>query len=135
MAPAEITVELLYSPEARRIDQVHLKLTEGGTVAEALAASSWFDMATFSMPVGIWGRKVALSEPLLPWPERGPERSSPPALPSPWGKAAQGPPPPTRLDQRLDAVALKGPSQSQAGRSLSESACQRGPLSCCNCWQ
>jgi putative ubiquitin-RnfH superfamily antitoxin RatB of RatAB toxin-antitoxin module len=64
MAPAEITVELLYSPEARRIDQVHLKLTEGGTVAEALAASSWFDMATFSMPVGIWGRKVALSEPL-----------------------------------------------------------------------
>jgi putative ubiquitin-RnfH superfamily antitoxin RatB of RatAB toxin-antitoxin module len=64
MAPDEVTVEVLYSPEARRVDRVRLELTEGGTVADALAASSWFDMDTFSKSVGIWGRKVALSEPL-----------------------------------------------------------------------
>jgi putative ubiquitin-RnfH superfamily antitoxin RatB of RatAB toxin-antitoxin module len=64
MAPAEFTVELLHSPEARRVDHLNLTLREGATVADALAASAWFDMAAFAMPVGIWGRKVLLSEAL-----------------------------------------------------------------------
>jgi putative ubiquitin-RnfH superfamily antitoxin RatB of RatAB toxin-antitoxin module len=64
MAPAEFTVELLHSPEARRVDHLSLTLSQGATVADALSASAWFDMSVFSMAVGIWGRKVALNEPL-----------------------------------------------------------------------
>jgi putative ubiquitin-RnfH superfamily antitoxin RatB of RatAB toxin-antitoxin module len=64
MAPAEFTVELLYSPEARRVDHLRLTLHQGATVGDALAASAWFDMSAFELAVGIWGRKVALGDPL-----------------------------------------------------------------------
>ena len=64
MAPAEFKVELLHSPEARRVKQLSLTLREGATVADALAASHWFHMGTFDLPVGIWGHKVSLNEPL-----------------------------------------------------------------------
>jgi len=64
MAHAEFSVNVLHSPEARRVDQLRLTLQDGATVADALAATAWFDMAVFAMHVGIWGRKVALSEPL-----------------------------------------------------------------------
>jgi putative ubiquitin-RnfH superfamily antitoxin RatB of RatAB toxin-antitoxin module len=64
MAPAEFTVEVLHSPEPRRVDQLRVVLQEGATVADALEASAWFDLSAFSLSVGVWGRKVALSEPL-----------------------------------------------------------------------
>ncbi len=61
-------IEVVYSPSARIVDTVELRLEEGSTVAQALRASGLeqrhpnIDLVT--SPVGVWGRLCAGSEPL-----------------------------------------------------------------------
>ena len=59
-------IEVVYSPSARIVDAVELRLEEGSTVAQALRASGLeqrhpnIDMV--ASPVGVWGRLCAGSE-------------------------------------------------------------------------
>jgi len=62
MAPVEFEVELIHSPAPREVRRLSLKLQDGASVQDALAASAWFHMPDFALGVGIWGRKVALDE-------------------------------------------------------------------------
>lgn len=62
MAPVEMVVEVVHSPAARQVQHTRLSLPHGATVGDALAACGWFDMPGFDGTVGIWGRKVPLTE-------------------------------------------------------------------------
>ncbi len=70
MAPAEcealatVSVELVYSPQARQVVAKQLVLRAGATVADALAASNWFPHGLGDLGVGIWGRKTTLDTPV-----------------------------------------------------------------------
>ena len=64
MAPVEFELELIHSPAPREVRRLCLKLHEGDRVQDALSSSGWFHMPDFALAVGIWGRKVALDEPV-----------------------------------------------------------------------
>ena len=63
MAPdepaASVTVSVAYSPRAGEVDEVHLRLEAGATVADALRRSGLAarhpGLAIDALPVGIWG--------------------------------------------------------------------------------
>lgn len=54
-----VTLDLVYSPQARQVVHRQLTLPEGATVADALAASTWFPHGLGELAVGIWGRKTS----------------------------------------------------------------------------
>jgi uncharacterized protein len=61
----QIRVSVLFSPSAREVREWVLDLHGGTTVLQALQASGLareFDLR--SAPVGVWGRKARLSQPL-----------------------------------------------------------------------
>jgi len=59
MDPDELRVSVVFSPRAREVDEIELRLPAGATVADALAASGMqarhpqIDLSV--LPVGIWG--------------------------------------------------------------------------------
>ena len=63
-------VTLAYSPAPRQVEEIHLDLPQGSTVAQALAASGWLELfpALKGLPqgdsettVGVWGQKAGLN--------------------------------------------------------------------------
>lgn len=68
MSAAGITVTVVYAPAQRQVRTVTLSMTSGGSVQAAIAASGlaaeFPGMATGIGHVGVWGRKVALTQPL-----------------------------------------------------------------------
>jgi putative ubiquitin-RnfH superfamily antitoxin RatB of RatAB toxin-antitoxin module len=64
--PIRITV--LFSPVAREVREWSVCLNSGATVLEALQASGlptdYAELDLRSAPVGVWGRKARLSQPL-----------------------------------------------------------------------
>jgi len=56
---ARLSVSVAYSPRAGEVDEVHLKLEPGATVADALRASGlqarYPGTALDALPVGVWG--------------------------------------------------------------------------------
>jgi putative ubiquitin-RnfH superfamily antitoxin RatB of RatAB toxin-antitoxin module len=65
MDPAELSVELFWSPARGELREQRLSLPAGSTLREALVASLWFEPAGIeTLTVGIWGRMVALDTPL-----------------------------------------------------------------------
>jgi putative ubiquitin-RnfH superfamily antitoxin RatB of RatAB toxin-antitoxin module len=62
MAPAELAITLVRSPEAERIERMSLRLAAPATVGDALRHAGW-GVAEGEM-LGLWGRKVGLDEPL-----------------------------------------------------------------------
>jgi uncharacterized protein len=65
-AALTIAVTVAYSPAAGEVERVTLQLPSGSTVAQALSASGLLQRypEAAALPVGIWGRKQALDEPL-----------------------------------------------------------------------
>ena len=63
-----LRVEVAYSPAPRQVDVVQIELPEGSTVLHALRASRVLErhpeIDLSVNRVGVWGRAVALSEPL-----------------------------------------------------------------------
>ena len=69
MAPDEsLNVSVTYSPRAREVDEVSLRLAPGATVADALRDSGLQtrhpEVAIDSLPVGIWGALCDRTDPL-----------------------------------------------------------------------
>ena len=61
-----LNVMVAYSPAAGQVEQVLLALPAGSTAGDALQASGLFQRhpQAVGLPVGVWGRKQALDEPL-----------------------------------------------------------------------
>jgi putative ubiquitin-RnfH superfamily antitoxin RatB of RatAB toxin-antitoxin module len=58
-----LQVSVVFSPNARLVQEVQLSLPAGSNVLQALAASGlWAPLAKTDPTVGIWGRKVALDQ-------------------------------------------------------------------------
>ncbi|WP_416761717.1 RnfH family protein [Roseateles sp. So40a] len=68
MAPADLTVDVCWSPAPGTLRECHLSLPAGSTLRDALVASTWFDAAgperLGGLQVGIWGRAQPLDAPL-----------------------------------------------------------------------
>ena len=63
MAPAELHIEVVYSPAAGVTNQVVLRLPPGSTVQRALDAA-WPELAMQGLAVGVWGKLCALHDTL-----------------------------------------------------------------------
>ncbi len=63
MAPAELSVEVVYSPAPGVTHQAVLQLPQGSTVQAALAAA-YPGLALPGLTVGVWGRVCALGDAL-----------------------------------------------------------------------
>jgi putative ubiquitin-RnfH superfamily antitoxin RatB of RatAB toxin-antitoxin module len=65
---AHIQVSVVYSPAARQVREINVLLKVGGTVLQALQASTMLDSFLESHPesteLGVWGRKVDLCQSL-----------------------------------------------------------------------
>ncbi|TBO32421.1 RnfH family protein [Aquabacterium lacunae] len=59
-ARSNLTVVLVYSPQARDLKCRTLPLPADSTVGDALKASGWFSQGFEGLAVGIWGRKTPL---------------------------------------------------------------------------
>lgn len=61
MGPAELSIELVYSPAPAQVRTLALHLVAGATVQAALDASGWSAAwpEIASLDCGIWGRRVA----------------------------------------------------------------------------
>jgi uncharacterized protein len=65
MVPAELAVELIWSPVRGEWRRLTLQLPEGSTVVEALRASQWFNEADLqALKTGIWSKLRPLDTPL-----------------------------------------------------------------------
>ncbi|WP_431048039.1 RnfH family protein [Roseateles sp. L2-2] len=65
MAPAELAIELFWSPAQGELREQRLTLPDGSTVRDALTASAWFEPARIAtLTAGIWGRSASLDTPL-----------------------------------------------------------------------
>ncbi|WP_423598926.1 RnfH family protein [Roseateles sp. MS654] len=65
MAPAELDVEIFWSPAPGELRERRLSLPAGSTLRDALVASTWFDPGQLAtLKAGIWGRMQALDTPL-----------------------------------------------------------------------
>ncbi len=65
MAPAELSIELFWSPVPGELRETRLSLPAGSTLRDALAASAWFEPGQIAaLAVGVWGRTVPLDTPL-----------------------------------------------------------------------
>lgn len=68
MASEQIQVTLVYSPAAREVHEVTLRLAAASTVLQAVCASGLLQLFAAIEPqvavVGIWGRKVAWNQTL-----------------------------------------------------------------------
>jgi putative ubiquitin-RnfH superfamily antitoxin RatB of RatAB toxin-antitoxin module len=68
MAPAELSVDVVYAAAPHDVRQVSLQLSAGSTVADALRASRLLDGLSAeqadALQAGIWGRAAALDTPL-----------------------------------------------------------------------
>lgn len=68
MASAELHIELAYSPAPRQVVLLPMTVAPGTSVLQALQASQWLatypDIDPASVTVGIWGRRVLLSQAL-----------------------------------------------------------------------
>lgn len=65
MAPAELSIELFWSPVPGELRERRLTLPAGATLRDALAASAWFEPERLeALKVGIWGRPQPLDTPL-----------------------------------------------------------------------
>lgn len=62
MAPAELTITLVRSPQAAEVERLTLCLPAPATVDDALRRAGWVLRAEETL--GLWGRKVLGSEPL-----------------------------------------------------------------------
>jgi putative ubiquitin-RnfH superfamily antitoxin RatB of RatAB toxin-antitoxin module len=64
----QIRVSVLFSPVGREVREWSLRLSDRATVLEALQASGlptdYAELDLRSAPVGVWGRKARLSQPL-----------------------------------------------------------------------
>lgn len=58
LADGSVSVEVVYSPEPRRVSRTMLSLPAGATVAQAVQASAMVDAQSLGLHVGVWGRKV-----------------------------------------------------------------------------
>jgi uncharacterized protein len=67
-APARLRIEVVYSPAARNIDQVELRLPLGATVEQALRESGLLERHALplakQLSVGVWGKRRALTDVL-----------------------------------------------------------------------
>jgi putative ubiquitin-RnfH superfamily antitoxin RatB of RatAB toxin-antitoxin module len=65
----QIEVTLVYSPLARDVREVSLRMVTNSTVLQALQASGLLQLfpalEQASTPVGVWGQRVGLSQPLF----------------------------------------------------------------------
>jgi uncharacterized protein len=65
---AELAITLVYSPAAREVFEQQLRMPAGATVQQALDASDltarYPTLYLQTAEVGIWGRAVALAQPL-----------------------------------------------------------------------
>lgn len=60
-----LRVSLVRSPAPRSVQEIHLTLSAGATVAHALRASGWFAEAQLpELQTGVWGRKAGLDQVL-----------------------------------------------------------------------
>ncbi|MBX9610515.1 MAG: RnfH family protein [Burkholderiales bacterium] len=58
-----LQVSLVRSPAPRWVEEIHLTLSAGATVAHALRASGWFAEAQLpELLTGVWGRKAGLDQ-------------------------------------------------------------------------
>jgi len=68
MAPAEVRIELAYSPAPRQVALLSMTVAPGTSVLQALRASPWLsqfpEIDLQSVTVGVWGRRVPLSHGL-----------------------------------------------------------------------
>ena len=68
MPELKISIAVAYSPEAREVHEIALTLAQGSTVAAALQVSGLFarfpEWASNPPAVGVWGKKVELSQVL-----------------------------------------------------------------------
>lgn len=67
MQPAvpSVRVSLVRSPAPRMVEEMHLTLPAGATVAHALHASGWYAQAQLpELLTGVWGRKAGLDQVL-----------------------------------------------------------------------
>jgi putative ubiquitin-RnfH superfamily antitoxin RatB of RatAB toxin-antitoxin module len=65
MAPADLSIELFWSPTPGELREQRLTLPAGSTLRDALAASAWFEPDQIAaLTVGIWGRTAALETAL-----------------------------------------------------------------------
>jgi putative ubiquitin-RnfH superfamily antitoxin RatB of RatAB toxin-antitoxin module len=55
MAPDELEIEVVHSPEAGRVNRVSLHLPQGSTVADALRAA-YPGLGFDGLAVGVWGK-------------------------------------------------------------------------------
>lgn len=64
MASAELHIELAYSPAPRQVMLHAMTVAPGTSVLQALQASPWASVKAATLTVGIWGRRVPLSQAL-----------------------------------------------------------------------
>lgn len=65
MAPAELSIDVFWSPVPGELREVRLSLPAGSTLRDALAASAWFEPGQIdALSVGLWGRVAPLDTPL-----------------------------------------------------------------------
>jgi len=68
MAPAEVRVELAYSPAPRHVELLTMTVSPGTSVLQALRASPWLsqfpEIDLQTVTAGVWGRRVPLSHAL-----------------------------------------------------------------------
>ena len=65
MDPAELSVELFWSPVRGELREQQLRLPAGSTLRDALLGSRWFEPDRIeALTAGIWGRTVPLDTPL-----------------------------------------------------------------------
>lgn len=65
MAPAELRIDLFWSPVPGELREQRLTLPADATLGQAIAASGWFEAAAIAgLSVGIWGRSKPLDTPL-----------------------------------------------------------------------
>jgi putative ubiquitin-RnfH superfamily antitoxin RatB of RatAB toxin-antitoxin module len=55
---AQVTVQLVHSPQARDVQCRTLTVPAGSTLDDALKASGWFPQGGDGLALGIWGRKM-----------------------------------------------------------------------------
>ncbi|MDH0866424.1 RnfH family protein [Mitsuaria sp. GD03876] len=65
MVPAELSIELVWSPAPGELRERQLTLPAGATLRDALVASTWFEPDRLeALKAGIWGRMQPLDTPL-----------------------------------------------------------------------
>ncbi|WP_343640102.1 RnfH family protein [Roseateles sp.] len=65
MAPADLSIEIFWSPAPGELREQRLTLSGGATLRDALQASGWFEAIDLeALKAGIWGRMQPLETPL-----------------------------------------------------------------------